>query len=142
MVCLAPLYSCVGRGYLAQPVAATPFGISSASLAAAMFGGWTAIWGGVIPGFVLALILGWCGAALLLFLSPSCSEYLLSFSPKPRPIVIQDGGRGAVCNGFCMSTFSNTPSRLAADVFKILSHPLHTTSLPRWNSNFFRQPPR
>lgn len=61
MVCLAPLYSCAGKGYLAQPVAATPFGISSSSLAAAMFGGWTAIWGGVIPGFFSALFLGWCG---------------------------------------------------------------------------------
>jgi len=61
VVCLAPLYSCAGKGYLAQPVAATPFGISSSSLVAAIFGGWTAIWGGVIPGFLLALFLGWCG---------------------------------------------------------------------------------
>lgn len=27
VVCLAPVYSCAGKGYLAQPVAATPFGI-------------------------------------------------------------------------------------------------------------------
>lgn len=60
LMCLAPLCAAMARGHIAQPTLATPFGLGAAGLVAFFFGGWTNVWGGVIPAFFLAMIVGGC----------------------------------------------------------------------------------
>lgn len=61
-MCLAPLYSCVARGHITQPLLASPFGLGAASPVAIFFGGWAMVWSGVVPAFFLWVFLGWCAA--------------------------------------------------------------------------------
>lgn len=76
LMCLAPLCSAMARGHIAQPIVAAPFGIGAAALVAFYFGGWPNIWIGVLPAFLVTIIVGGCVALpSSTYIRPSCSLF-------------------------------------------------------------------
>ncbi|CAM9268905.1 unnamed protein product, partial [Ectocarpus sp. 12 AP-2014] len=58
MVGMAPLFAAGCRGHYCQVSCSTPFALAASGLLAAFFGGWYAVWGGLVPGTVIAVLLG------------------------------------------------------------------------------------
>ena len=99
LMCLIPLYSCVGRGQIVQPILATPFGVAAAGLVAMFFGGLVNVWSSVIPAFFLAVCLGWCAMQC----GSTESHDMKSCKTKPRPlttgVLVQRGSLVAFLRG-------------------------------------------
>lgn len=60
MVCIAPLFAAGCRGHYCLVTCSAPVALAASGLLAAFFGGWYAVWSGLVPGTVIAVILGGC----------------------------------------------------------------------------------
>ncbi|CAN0166609.1 unnamed protein product [Ectocarpus sp. 6 AP-2014] len=58
MVGMAPLFAAGCRGHYWHVSCSAPLALAASGLLAAFFGGWYAVWGGMVPGTVIAVILG------------------------------------------------------------------------------------